>query len=115
VINSTIAGAAAVEALPTTKDERDGATARWAQPLPHSTPGFQEGPAVESRCDMREHFVAPMRRHTWQESALATKEASSSGAIGSSKDDTNKNSAVTLCPNTPVNVVPRLMCSKELP
>jgi hypothetical protein len=111
-MNSAIAGGASeVESLPATKNERDGTTARWAHPLPHSIAAFQEGPAAESRCDLWEHFVAPGRRQHWQDSANAPKEASRNGAIGSSSDVTNNKSAVSLCPNTPANVVRRLMLS----
>jgi hypothetical protein len=115
VITSSIAGgAAAVESLPTKKNESDGTTARWAHPLPHSIAAFHEGPAVESWCDLWEHRVAPARRQHWQDSTLDPKEASRNGAIGARRDATNNSSAVSFCPNTPANVVPRLMprCSK---
>jgi hypothetical protein len=108
-------GAAAAEWLPITKNEGDGTTARWAHPLPHSVAALQEGPAAESRCEWREHFVAPMRRQHWQDSALEPKEASRNGAIGSSRDETNNSRAVSLCPNTPANVVSRLMLRFEIP
>jgi hypothetical protein len=96
MIDSAIAGgAAAADDFPSTKNQRDGTT----PPNVHAESGWE----------VWEHFFTPGRRQHWQDSALDANEAPRKGAIGSSRDETDNSRAVSLCPNTPANVVPRLI------